>query len=81
MAAVLERRDGLVRRLEEIAVAPIIGTTPEVAQELTTALVAAGKDRNLTLLPDGGKANYTLRGYLIAIEREARLEGLLYLGR
>jgi hypothetical protein len=50
----------------KIAVAPIIGTTPEVAQEMTTALVAAGKDRNLTLLPDGGKATYTLRGYLIA---------------
>ena len=34
--------------------------------EMTTALVAAGKDRNLTLLTDGGKANYTLRGYLVA---------------
>jgi hypothetical protein len=50
----------------KIAVAPIIGTTPEVAQQMTAALVAAGKDRNLTLLPDGGKATYTLRGYLIA---------------
>ena len=50
----------------KIAVAPIIGTPPEVAQEMTAALVAAGKDRNLTLLPDGGKATYTLRGYLIA---------------
>jgi hypothetical protein len=49
-----------------IAVAPIIGTTPEVSQELTQALVAAGKDRGLTLVPDGGKANYTLRGYLVA---------------
>lgn len=50
----------------KIAVAPIIGTTPEVAQEMTAALVAAGKDRKLTLLTDGGKATYTLRGYLIA---------------
>jgi hypothetical protein len=33
---------------------------------MTTALVAAGKDRNLTLLTEGGKANYTLRGYLVA---------------
>lgn len=49
-----------------IAVAPIIGATPEVSQELTQALVAAGKDRGLTLLPDGGNANYTLRGYLVA---------------
>jgi hypothetical protein len=50
----------------KIAIAPIIGTSPEVAQEMTTALVAAGKDRNLTLLTEGGKANYTLRGYLVA---------------
>lgn len=51
---------------KKIAVAPIIGTTPQVAQELSDALVAAGKERGLTLLPDGGKANYTLRGYLVA---------------
>ena len=50
----------------KIAVAPIIGTTPEIAQQLTDALVVAGKDRKLTLLPAGGKANYTLRGYLVA---------------
>jgi hypothetical protein len=51
---------------KKIAVAPIIGTTPQVAQELSDALVAAGKDRGLTLVPDGSKANYTLRGYLVA---------------
>jgi hypothetical protein len=50
----------------KIAIAPIIGTTPEVAQQLTDALVVAGKERKLTLLTDGGKANYTLRGYLVA---------------
>jgi hypothetical protein len=50
----------------KVAIAPIIGTTPEVAREMTAALVAAGKERNLTLLTDGGKANYTLRGYLVA---------------
>jgi hypothetical protein len=50
----------------KIAVAPIIGTTPEISQQLTEALVFAGKERKLTLLPDGGKANYTLRGYLVA---------------
>jgi hypothetical protein len=50
----------------KIAVAPIIGTPPQVAEEMTSALVAAGKDRKLTLLTDGGKANYTLRGYLVA---------------
>ena len=48
---------------------------------MTDALVAAGKDRNLTLLPDGGKATYTLRGYLIASSEKQRLEDLLHLGR
>jgi hypothetical protein len=50
----------------KIAIAPIIGTTPEVAAQMTDALVVAGKDRKLTLLPSGGKATYTLRGYLVA---------------
>lgn len=50
----------------KVAVAPIIGTPPQVAQDLTDALVAAGKDRRLTLIPGTGKANYTLRGYLVA---------------
>jgi hypothetical protein len=50
----------------KIAIAPIIGTTPEIAQQLTEALVVAGKERKLTLLPAGTKANYTLRGYLVA---------------
>jgi hypothetical protein len=49
-----------------VAVAPIIGATPEVSQELNQALVAAGKDRGLTIVPEGSKANYTLRGYLVA---------------
>jgi len=51
---------------KKIAVAPIIGTTPQVAQQLSDALVAAGSDRGLTIVPEGSKANYTLRGYLIA---------------
>lgn len=49
-----------------IAIAPIIGATPQVADELNGALVTAGKDRGLTFVPDGSKANYTLRGYLVA---------------
>jgi hypothetical protein len=57
---------GLFGGSTKIAVAPIIGTTPQVAEELTDALVAAGKDRNLTLIPGGGNAGYTLRGYLVA---------------
>ena len=51
---------------KKIAVAPIIGTTPQVAQQLSDALVTAGSDRGLTIVSEGSKANYTLRGYLIA---------------
>ena len=51
---------------KKIAVAPIIGTTPQVAQQLSDALVTAGSDRGLTIVREGSKANYTLRGYLIA---------------
>jgi hypothetical protein len=50
----------------KMAIAPIVGTPPEIAARMTDALVVAGKDRKLTLLPSGGKATYTLRGYLIA---------------
>jgi hypothetical protein len=56
----------LLSRSTKVAVAPIIGTPPQVATDLTDALVAAGKDRNLTLIPGTEKANYTLRGYLVA---------------
>src|SRR4029079_12948836 len=51
---------------KKIAVAPIIGTTPQVAQQLSDALVTAGSERGLTIVSEGSKANYTLRGYLIA---------------
>jgi hypothetical protein len=56
----------LLSRSTKVAVAPIIGTPPQVATDLTDALVAAGKDRNLTLIPGGSGGNYTLRGYLVA---------------
>jgi hypothetical protein len=50
----------------KIALAPIVGTPPQVAQDLTDALVAAGKDRKLALIPGGSGGSYTLRGYLVA---------------
>ena len=50
----------------KVGIAPIVGTPPQVAQDLTDALVTAGKDRNITLIPGTGKAPYTLRGYLVA---------------
>jgi hypothetical protein len=62
----------------KIAVAPIVGTTPEISQQLTDALIAAGQDRKLTLLPNGSKANYTLRGYLVA-SREKRGSKISYI--
>lgn len=61
-----------------IAIAPIIGTPPEIAKELSSALVVAGKDRGLTLLTEGGKANYTLRGYLVGTT-EARGSRITYI--
>lgn len=62
----------------KIAIAPIVGTTPEISKQLTDALIAAGKDRRLTLLPSGSKANYTLRGYLVA-SREKRGSKISYI--
>jgi hypothetical protein len=50
----------------KIALAPIVGAPQPVAEQFTQALVDAGKDRHLTILPGGGSANYTLRGYLLA---------------
>jgi len=49
-----------------MALAPIVGAPPNVTQELTEALVSAGKGRKLTLMPGSTGAPYTLRGYLVA---------------
>ena len=46
-------------------IAPIIGPPPNVAAELSTSLIAAGKERSLTLVTSGG-GDYTMRGYLAA---------------
>ena len=50
----------------KIGLAPIVGAPPPVADQFTQALVVAGKDRRLTIIPGGGSATYTLRGYLLA---------------
>ncbi len=51
----------------KISLAPIVGAPQPIAEQFTQALVVAGKDRNLTILPAGaGGGNYTLRGYLLA---------------
>ena len=46
-------------------IAPIIGPPPNVAAELSTSLIAAGKERSLTLVTSGS-GDYTMRGYLAA---------------
>jgi hypothetical protein len=48
-----------------MVIAPIIGPPPNVAAELSTALVTAGKERSLTLVTSGS-GDYTMRGYLAA---------------
>jgi hypothetical protein len=50
----------------KIGLAPIVGAPQPVADQFTQALVVAGKDRRLTIIPGGGGATYTLRGYLLA---------------
>ena len=44
---------------------PIIGAPPDVSQELTQALVVAGQQRGMVLMPSG-EAPYVMRGYLVA---------------
>jgi hypothetical protein len=50
----------------KVAVAPIIGAPENVTSELTKALIAAGRDRNLDLVSGTSGGDYTLRGYLLA---------------
>jgi len=51
----------------KVSIAPIIGAPDKVTTELTQALVTAGNERNLTLMPGASaSSNYILRGYLVA---------------
>ncbi len=56
----------LFSRSTKVSLAPIVGAPQAVADQFTQALVDAGKDRRLTIIPGGGSADYTLRGYLLA---------------
>ncbi len=49
-----------------MALAPIVGAPANITQQLTDALVSAGQERKLTLVPGGTGGTYTLRGYLVA---------------
>ncbi|GBF26141.1 hypothetical protein MnTg02_01178 [bacterium MnTg02] len=50
-----------------IAFAPVIGAPPNVSQQLSTALVSAAKQRQLSIVnAKTAKPDYTVRGYLVA---------------
>lgn len=66
MGGLLSGASGIFGSSPKISVAPIIGAPANVASEMTTALVAAGKDRNLTMTPGTSGEEYVLRGYLLA---------------
>lgn len=57
---------GIFSTSTRMALAPIVGAPPTIADQLTPALVEAGKERRLVLTPGTGPADYTLRGYLVA---------------
>lgn len=63
-----------------MALAPIVGAPPNIAEQLTQALVEAGKDRKLT--PDSGHRPRPLHtaGLSRGLDREEGRENLLYLG-
>lgn len=66
MGGLLSGASGLFGSSPTVAVAPIIGAPENITNELTKALVAAGNERNLTLVPGKSDEAYTLRGYLLA---------------
>lgn len=67
MSGLMDSAGGLFSGSPKIAVAPIVGPPDKVQKDLKQALVTAGADRNLTLLPEGSpEAEYTLKGYVLA---------------
>jgi hypothetical protein len=48
-----------------LVLAPIVGPPPNVASEMTSALVAAGKERKLNIVTSGS-GDFNMRGYLAA---------------
>jgi hypothetical protein len=67
MGGLLSGASSIFGSSPKVSIAPIIGAPEKVTTELTQALVTAGNDRNLTLVPGTSSgSNYTLRGYLLA---------------
>jgi hypothetical protein len=50
----------------KMGIAPIVGAPQNIADELSQALVVAGKQHGLTLTPGNVAGAYALRGYLVA---------------
>ena len=68
MGALWDGAGSLFSGTPTLALGPIVGAPDKVGKDLTQAMIAAGKDRNLNIVPgttssDGG---YALRGYLLA---------------
>lgn len=66
MSGLLSGASGLFGGTPKVNIAPIIGAPENVTSELTKALVVAGNERNLTLIPGTTGGTYTMRGYLLA---------------
>jgi hypothetical protein len=67
MGGLLSGASSIFGSSPKVSIAPIIGAPEKVTTELTQALVTAGNERNLTLIPGTSSgSNYTLRGYLLA---------------
>ncbi len=66
MGGLLSGASGLFGGSPKVNIAPIIGAPENVTSELTQALVVAGNERNLTLIPGTTGGNYVMRGYLLA---------------
>ncbi len=49
-----------------MGIAPIVGAPQNVSDELTKALVVAGEQNGLALVPGNASGSYILRGYLVA---------------
>jgi hypothetical protein len=66
MSGLMSGASGIFGSSPKVAIAPIIGAPDNVTTQLTQALVVAGKERNLSLLPGTSGGDFTLRGYLLA---------------
>jgi len=66
MSGLISGASGIFGSSSKVSVAPIIGAPENVTSQLTKALIVAGKDRNLTLIPGTSGESYILRGYLLA---------------